>query len=270
MRIETINYNNIEHAFPNLGNLNKDADYQKDIEKSVQWIMKSMHNGLRGRIAFDGFKKPIGTIFYGPLKHMNAPVDANVSVIYLLSLYVDPDKRKAGIGPALVYSMKTDSRSYAGVVAIDDGSSPDLNNKNLESCGFKSLMEQDNSRYMFLPIRADGVKLRVSPLTYKSAGLDVEITLFNDGFCPLENHRLKQVQRMARTFGSAVTIRELDLTPTRARQYGTSAICLVDGQPLLDDSSDEDIRLSIQKAISNRLLPKGMEGHIESGKTLGN
>ena len=71
MRIETINYNNIEHAFPCFAKRGKTVDSERDIETSIQWIMKSMQNGFRGKIAFDGFKKPIGTIFYGPLLMIN-------------------------------------------------------------------------------------------------------------------------------------------------------------------------------------------------------
>ncbi len=264
MRIETINYNNIEHAFPCLSRRNKDADFERGIEKSIQWIMKSMHNGFRGRIAFDGFKKPIGTIFYGPLQHLNMPIETNVNVIYLRCLYVDSDKKDAGIEQALVSSMKTDSHSFAGIVAKGDGTSTDMNYQNLETYGFRTILEQDDFHYMFLPIRADDIKLKVSSLMYKPIGIDVEITLFIDGFCPIENHKLRQVRRMARTFGNAVSIRELYLTPTRARQYGTSSICLVDGQPLSNDAGDEEIRAEIQKAISKRLLPQGVDSQMES------
>ena len=266
MRIETINYNNIEHAFPYLAKQMEDVEYEKDIEKSDQWIMKSMHYGFRGKIAFDGFKKPIGTIFYGPLQYMNTPIDANVNVIYLRLLYVAEEKRAGGIGHALIHAMRTDSRSFAGVVAMSDEKSSDMNYTNLELSGFRTVIVQDDNHYMFLPIRADDIKLKISPLKYKPVGVDVEITLFNDGFCPLENHKLRQVQRIARTFGDVVTIRELDLTPSRARQYGTSAVCLVDGQPLGLNAGDEEIREEIQKAVSKRHHPISNE----SEKTLSN
>lgn len=265
MRIETINYNNIEHAFPCLARRDKTADFERDIEKSIQWIMKSMHNGFRGKIAFDGFKKPIGTIFYGPLQHSNIPIESNVNVIYLRCLYVEPDKRGAGIGQTLVAAMKTDSRDFAGIVARGDGSKPDMSYKNLEDFGFKTKMEQDGTHYMFLPIRAEDIKLKVIPLRYKPVGIDIEITLFNDGFCPIENHKLSQVRRVARTFGDAVSIRELDLAPLRARQYGTSAVCLIDGEDALSiDASDEEIRTKIQNAISKRLIPKVVDAQTLS------
>ncbi len=265
MRIETINYNNIEHAFPCLAQRGKIVDSDRDIEKSIQWIMKSMHNGFRGTIAFDGFKKPIGTIFYGPLQYLNIPIESNVNVMYLRCLYVDPEKRGTGIGATLVSVMKKDSRDFAGIVARGDAAQSELNVKNLKDLGFKTALEQDGAHYMFLPIRADGIKLKVIPLRYKPIGIDIEITLFNDGFCPVENHKLSQVRRIARTFGDAVSIRELDLAPMRARQYGTSAVCLIDGEDAFStDASDEAIRTKIQSAISKRLIPKGVDAQTQS------
>lgn len=265
MRIETINYNNIEHAFPCFAKRGKTVDSERDIETSIQWIMKSMQNGFRGKIAFDGFKKPIGTIFYGPLQHMNTPIESNVNVIYLRCLYVEPDKRGAGIGQTLVAAMKKDSHDFAGIVAKGDGAQSDMNFKNLASFGFKTIQEEDGTQYMFMPIQAESVKLKVIPLRYKPVGIDIEITLFNDGFCPVENHKRSQVRRIARTFGDAVSIRELDLAPMRARQYGTSAACLIDGEDVLPkDASDEAIRTNIQRAISKRLIPKGVNAHVKS------
>lgn len=265
MRIETINYNNIEHAFPFFAQRGKIVDSERDIETSIQWIMKSTQNGFRGKIAFDGFKKPIGTIFYGPLQHMNIPIESNVNVIYLRLLYVEPDKRGAGIGQTLVAAMKKDSHNYAGIVASGDEAQSDMNFKDLEGFGFKTVQEQDEIHYMFMPIQAEGIKLKVIPLRYKPVGIDIEITLFNDGFCPIENHKLRQVRRIARTFGDAVSIRELDLIPSRARQYGTSAACLIDGEDAFStDSSDEAIRTKIQNAISKRLIPRGVDAHIQS------
>ena len=260
MRIETVNHSNITHAFPCLEQFsNKDVEI--DIDRSVRWMMRSMHNGFRGKIAYDG-AAPVGNIFYGPLKYSISTIDSKVDAIHLRCLYVKMNKRDIGIGHALVAAMKSDVGNYAGIVVSATETPTYMYYKDFENFGFELVKKREGIHYMYLPLRSQSIKLKLIEPKYKPSVVKPEITLFIDEFCPFWNLVSERIRSIAESFGDAVLLKEITLNQHRSRQYGMTATCLIDGENAFPgDVKDETITQKIEEAITKRtaLLSKGID-----------
>jgi GNAT superfamily N-acetyltransferase len=252
MRIETVNHSNITHAFPCLEQFRDITGPRVDIDRSVHWVMRSMHNGFRGKIAFDG-STPIGNIFYCPLKYSIAPIETAVEVIHLRCLYMRPDSRGQGIGQSLIAAMKADAGNFAGVVVSATETLSYMHNSIFREFGFSTVKESDGIHYMYLPIRTKDIKIKLIPPKYKPAGAKTEVTLFNDDFCPFWNYVSTRIREIAISFGNAIDLKEISLNQHRSRQYGLTATCLIDGENAFPGDVTEDaIRQKIQEAVTRR------------------
>ncbi len=117
--------------------------------------------------------------------------------------------------------------------------------------GFKTIMEHAPFKVMYFPLTKESISIKRIDLNYQPSRDKVEVTLFNNFFCPVGAHMHHLVKKVAQDFGDKVKIVEIEATLEAVRKYGTSDPLINGKVKLFGPASEADVKKAIQEELIN-------------------
>lgn len=116
--------------------------------------------------------------------------------------------------------------------------------------GFKVIKEHNPYKIMYFPLTRERINVKILDLNYKPSKDKVEVTLFNNFFCPVGAYMYHLVKKVAQSFCDKVKIVEIEGTLETVRRYGTLEPLINGKIKLIGPASEEDVRKAIQEEIN--------------------
>ncbi len=86
-------------------------------------------------------------------------------------------------------------------------------------------------------------------MNYAPSADKIEVTLFDNFFCPVGAYMHYLIKKVAQSFGAKVKIVEIEATLETVRRYGTIDPLINGKVKILGPASEEDVKKAIQEEI---------------------
>ena len=115
---------------------------------------------------------------------------------------------------------------------------------------FQIIKEYPPYKILYFPLTKEKIKVDALNLNYTPSKDRVEITLFNNFFCPVGVYMYKLIKKVAHNFGKTVKIVEIKMTPEIVHNIGTTEPLINGKIKLLGPASEEEVKITIQEEIN--------------------
>lgn len=102
---------------------------------------------------------------------------------------------------------------------------------------------------MYFPLLKQTVEAETLEPNYKPSRDKVEVTFFNNFFCPVGAYMYQLFKKVARGFGDKVKMVEIEATPETMQKYGTSELLINGKIKIFGPASERDVQKAIQEEI---------------------
>jgi hypothetical protein len=100
---------------------------------------------------------------------------------------------------------------------------------------------------MYFPLTKENISAKPINLNYKPSKDKVEVTLFNNFFCPVGAHMYHSIKKVAQGFGDKVKIVEIEATLETVRKYGTTDPLINGKIKIFGPASEANVKKAIQE-----------------------
>ena len=175
---------------------------------SISHLRKNIDGRIKGVVAI-AHGKPIGYLFYGPLKGAGFPVQCSeerINAIFCTT--VDASWTRKGTGKAMVESAVEDSKTTPGLLVLATGMKMFMPIKPFLKLGFRQIHDGEFWKIGYYPIQKESVQVE----TY-TPQLEWDyvkpFTFITDDFCPLLIHLREEQMKIASKFQEQLPIEEI-------------------------------------------------------------
>lgn len=253
MKVEKLTYEGVEKSYPCMHNLSPQfAFWENFVPQSQQWLRDNLGKHVEGYHLLQR-EDVIGHIYYAPADKALVTFKTEPRVAIIFCVWLERKHRGKGYGRQLFDAFKEEMRKqgYKGIL-VDTTDFPDfMHHSHFEKQGFRVIKEHGAFKFMYFPIIKDKVAVTPIELKYKPGGKKVEVTMFNNFFCPVGVAMYHKIKKVAKTFGDKVKIVEIEATKETLEKYGTHDVLINGKIKLMGPASEEKIRKAIQEEISH-------------------
>jgi len=158
------------------------------------------------------------------------------------------------VGAYMYHLIKKVAQSFGDKVEIVEIEATDFKEymyyEHFLKQGFKVIKEHGLFKLMYFPLTKENITVKPLDLNYVSSRDKVEVTLFNNFFCPVGAYMYHLIKKVAQSFGDKVKLVEIKATLETVRRIGT-AEPLINGKiKIFGPASEEDVKKAIQEEIN--------------------
>ena len=250
MKVKKVAKNDLEASYCCMTETPPGASWLQALPESKKWFKNNLGKHVEGYHLLDG-DRVVGHIYWETSEKALVPyrIEPRVACVYCTEML--HDYMHKGHGKAMFDYMKQDlkKQGYKGIIVDATSIKEYMYYEYFQKQGFKTIKEHDPFKLMHFPLLQKSVEVDLIPLNYKPSKDKVELTLFNNFFCPVGAHMYKLFKKVAQGFGDRVKIVEIQVTPETMRKYGTTDP-LVNGKiKIFGPASEKDVQKAIQEEI---------------------
>nr|NQU88960.1 GNAT family N-acetyltransferase [Bacteroidota bacterium] len=223
------------------------------------WYQKMKDKGLGVKIAIEN-DEAVGMIQYLPAEH--SIIDGH-NIYFIICIWVHGYKKKGvgnhqrkGIGKALLQAAEEDvrSRNADGIAAWGLKLPIWMKASWFRKQGYKKVDKNGMALLMFKPFKDDAVPpkwIKQKKKPAKTPG-KVDVTVFNNGWCPAQNLIYERAKKAANEIGNEVEFKVFDTSDRYIlEEWGISDDLFIDGKKVRNGPppSYEKIERKIAKRV---------------------
>lgn len=250
MKVEKVAKNDLEGCYCCTTESLADASWTKALPESKKWFKSNLGKHVEGYHLLDG-NRVVGHIYWETSEKALVPARIEPKVAWVYCTEMLHDYMHKGYGKMLFNHMKKDlkKQGYKGMIVDATSIKEFMHHEHFQKQGFKTIKEHGPFKLMYFPLLKRTVEAEPLALNYHPSEEKVEVTLFNDFFCPVGAYMYQLFKKVAQGFGDKVKIVEIQVTSETIREYGTTAP-LVNGKiKIFGPASEKDVQRAIQEEI---------------------
>jgi hypothetical protein len=252
MRVKRINSNDLEETYCCIKEMPPGASWTDGLPESRKWLGNNLGKHVEGyHLLDDG--KVVGHIYYETSEKALVPYEIEPGVACVYCTEMLGDYAHKGYGKMMFDHMKDDLRKqgFKGIMIPATDFKEFMHYEQFLRQGFRVVMEHPPFKVMYFPLAKQSINVRPINLNYTPSKDRVEVTLFNNFFCPVGAHMYRLFKKTAETFGDKVKIVETDATLETIRKYGTTDPLINGKIKIFGPASEADVRRAIQEEVDN-------------------
>jgi GNAT superfamily N-acetyltransferase len=250
MRVRKITRSDLDETYCCISETPPGAAWAEGLPGSRKWLANNLGKSVEGyHLLDDG--RVVGHIYYAMSEKALVPyeVEPGVACVYCTEMLRDYTRR--GYGKIMFDYVKEDLKKQGvkGIMIPATTFKEFMHYELFQKQGFKEIMEHPPFKVMYFPLNKQSINIKLINLNYEPSKDKVEVTLFNNFFCPVGAYMHGLVKKVAQSFGDKVRIVEIDATLETIRKYGTTD-ALINGKiKMWGPASEADVRKAIQEEI---------------------
>ncbi len=251
MKVIKLTSSDLEATYCCMKEVPSNASWSESLPVSRKWLKSNLGKHVEGYHLLDG-ENVVGHIYYANSEKALIPyeVEPRVACIYCTEM------RRAymhkGYGRMMFDYMKVDlkERGLKGIMIPATDLKEWMYYELFRKQGFRIVAEHAPFyRIMYFPLAKENVSVKVLQLNYTPSKDAVEVTLFDNFFCPVGAHMHQLIRSVAQSFGDKVKLVEIESTLKNVKKYGTSEPLINGKIKLPGPASEEEVRKAIQDEI---------------------
>jgi len=218
---------------------------------SKKWFKTNIGKHVEGYHLIDG-DKVVGHIYYETSEKAMVPYETEPRVAYIYCTEMLHDYMHKGYGKMMFDYMKNDlqKQGFKGIIIPATDFKEWMHYELFLKQGFKVIKEHPPYKVMYFPLTKESITVKVLGLNYTPSRDKVEVTLFNNFFCPVGVYMYHLIKKVAQSFGDKVKIVEIEATLETVRRYGTTDPLINGKIKIFGPASEEDVKRAIQEEIN--------------------
>jgi N-acetylglutamate synthase-like GNAT family acetyltransferase len=226
------------------------VSWAEALPESREWFKTNLGRHVEGYHLLDN-DKVVGHIYYETSERALVPyeIEPNIACVYCTEML--HDYMHKGHGKMMFDYAKEDlkKQGFKGIIVDATDFEEYMHYKHFLKQGFKLIKEHGPFKLMYFPLLKESVSVEPLELNYQPSRDRVEVTLFNNFFCPVGAYMYHLIKKVAQSFGDKVKIVEIEATLETVRRYGTTDPLINGKIKILGPASEEDVRKAIQEEI---------------------
>lgn len=250
MRVEKVTLDDLEATYCCMKEVPSEVSWAECLPESREWFKANLGKHVEGYHLLDD-ERVVGHIYYAMSEKALVPyeIEQNVACIYCTEML--RDYMHKGYGKMIFDYMKNDlkKKGVKGIMISATEFKEWMHFELFLKQGFRVIKEHPPYKVMYFPLTKKNIAVKVLDLNCTPSRDKVEVTLFNNSFCPVSAYMYHLIKKVAQSFGDKVKIVEIEATLENVRRYGT-AEPLIDGKiKLFGPASEEEVEKAIQEEI---------------------
>ncbi len=251
MQVKKVTLGDLEATYCCMSELPPGHSWVEVLPESRELFKTNLGKHVEGYHVLDG-DKVVGHIYYATSEKALLPykIESRVACIYCTEML--KDYMHKGYGKMMFDYMKNDlkEQGFKGIMIPATDFKEFMHYELFLKQGFKVIKEHKPYKIMYFPLTRERINVKILDLDYKPSKDKVEVTLFNNFFCPVGAYMYHLVKKVAQSFGDKVKIVEIEGALETVRRYGTLEPLINGKIKLIGPASEEDVRKAIQEEIN--------------------
>jgi hypothetical protein len=195
--------------------------------------------------------KVVGHIYYAASEKALIPYELEPGVACIYCTEMLRDYSHKGYGRMMFDYMKKDlkKQGFKGIMVPATDFKEFMHYVLFQKQGFKVIKEHAPFKIMYFPLKKESSNVKPISLDYKPSKDKVEVTLFNNFFCPVGAHMYHSVKKVAQGFGDKVKIVEIEATLETVRKYGTTDPLINGKIKMFGPASEAEVKKAVQEEL---------------------
>lgn len=250
MRIEKVTEHCIEACYCCMTETPAGVSWTQTLPESKKWFKSNLGKHVEGYHLVEG-NRVVGHIYWETSDKALLPyrIEPEVACIYCTEML--RNHMHKGYGKMMFDYVKEDLRKkgYKGIIVDATSFKEYMHYEHFQKQGFRTMKEHGPFKLMYFPLLKQTVEVEPLELNYRPSKDKVEVTLFDNFFCPVGAYMYRLFKKVAQGFGDKVKLVEIQATPKTIREYGTTDP-LVNGKiKIFGPASEKDVQRVIQEEI---------------------
>lgn len=251
MRVKKVTFGDLRATYCCMSELPSGHSWLEAVPESREWFKANLGKHVEGYHLLDG-DKVVGHIYYKTSEKALFPyeIEPRVACVYCTEML--RDYMHKGYGKVMFDYVKDDlgKQGFKGIMVEATHVKEYMHYEHFLKQGFKVIKEHGIFKLMYFPLTKENITVKPLDLNYMPSKDKVEVTLFNNFFCPVGVSMYHLIKKVAQGFGDKVKIVEIEVKLETVRRYGTLEPLINGKIKLFGPASEEDVRKTIQEEIN--------------------
>jgi hypothetical protein len=255
VRVKKVTLSDLEATYCCMSEVPPGASWAEALPESKKWFKASLGKLVEGYHLLDG-DRVVGHIYYETSEKALIPYEIEPGIAYIYCTEMLHDYMHKGYGKMMFDYVKNDlkKQGFKGILVDATDFKEYMYYELFLKQGFKVIKEHAPFKLMYFPLTKQSISAEPLGLNYKPSKDKVEVTLFNNFFCPVSAYMYHLIKKVAEGFGDQVKIVEIKATLETIRKYGTTDPLINGKIKIFGPASEENVRKAIQEEISQSKL----------------
>lgn len=250
MQVKKVTLGDLEATYCCMTELPPGVSWAEALPESREWFKTNLGKHVEGYHLLDG-DRVVGHIYYETSEKALVPYEIEPKVACIYCTEMLHDYMHKGYGKMLFDYVKDDlnKQGFKGIMIPATEFKEYMHYELFLKQGFKVIKEHPPYKDMYFPLTKERITVKVLDLNYTPSRDKVEVTLFNNFFCPVGAYMYHLIKKAAQSFGDKVKIVEIEATLETVRRYGITDPLINGKIKLFGPASEEHVRKAIQEEI---------------------
>jgi N-acetylglutamate synthase-like GNAT family acetyltransferase len=250
MHVKKVTPGDLDETYCCVTELPPGASWATGLSESRRWFENNLGKHVEGyHLLDDG--KVVGHVYYAASEKAIVPYEIEPGVACVYCTEMLGDYAHKGYGRMMFDYVKNDLKrqGFKGIMVPATDFKEFMHYELFQKHGFKVIMEHAPFKVMYFPLTKQNINVKLIGLNYKPSKDKVEVTLFNNFFCPVGPYMYRLIKKAAQRFGDKVKIVEIEATLETVRKYGTTDPLINGKIKIFGPASETDVNKAIQEEI---------------------
>lgn len=251
MQVKKVTLDDSEATYCCMNEVPPNVSWAEALPESREWFEANLGKHVEGYHLLDG-NKVVGHIYYATSENALVlyEIEPGVACVYCTEML--REYMHKGYGRMMFDYMKNDLRKQGvkGIIIPATDFKEWMHYELFLKQGFRVILEHPPYKVMYFPLTKESLSVKVLPLNYTPSKDQVEVTLFNNYFCPVGAYMYNLIKKVAQSFGDKVKVVEIEATLKNVKRYGTSDPLINGKIKMFGPASEDDVRKAIQEEIN--------------------
>jgi len=251
MRVKRVTLGDLGATYCCMGELPPGHVWAEAVPESREWFKTNLGKHVEGYHLLDG-DRVVGHVYYETSERALSPYEIEPKVAYVYCTEMLRDYMHKGYGKVMFDYVKDDLRKqgFKGIMVEATGFKEYMFYEHFLKQGFIVIKEHGLFKLMYFPLTKENISVEPLDLNYKPSKDKVEVTLFNNFFCPVGAYMYHLIKKVAEGFGDKVKVVEIEGTLETVRRYGILEPLINGKIKLIGPASEDDAKKAIQEENS--------------------
>ncbi len=250
MHVKKVTVNDVKTTYCCMNEVPPGVSWDEALPESREWFKTNLGKYVEGYHLIDE-DKVVGHIYYALSENALLPyeMESNIACIYCTEML--RDFMNKGYGKMMFDYVKEDlkKQGFKGIIVAATDFKEYMHYEHFLKQGFNIIKEHDSFKLMYFPLTKESIDVKLVDLNYLPSREQVEVTVFNNFFCPVGAYMYHLIKKAAQNFGDKVKLVEIETTLETVRRYGTIDPLINGKIKILGPASEEDVKRAIQEEI---------------------
>ncbi len=251
LEVKKVTLGDLEATYCCVSEFPPGVSWAEALPESRKWFKTNLGKHVEGYHLLDD-DKVVGHIYYETSETALVPyeIEPRIACIYCTEML--HDYMHKGYGRMMFDYVKDDlkKQGFKGIIVDATDFKEYMHYEHFLKQGFKVNKEHGPFKLMYFPLTKESINVKPLDLHYTPSRDKVEVTLFNNFFCPVGAYMYHLIKKVAQSFGDKVKIVEIEATLETVRRYGTTDPLINGKIKIFGPASEEDVRKAIQEEIN--------------------